>query len=234
MNGFRHGRCWGVIMLFAGLTACVSTPTAPAKKQGDGLKLTYHCGEMPLVVNMADNTARVTVAGEQWTVPRVAAASGARYEAGTGSGHRLFWSRGSDARVMVGEQVLPACVLDRPVTPAAGSDVLATGRDWVVEDINRTGVTDFARLTLSFGADGRLSGEAGCNHYQTRYTRSGLALTTTAIATTRKACPEALMNQEQRMLDVLGNVEAFTVDSTGALILSTGDGRTLTARQSGH
>lgn len=234
MNGFRYGRCGSVIILVAGLTACVSAPPAHKNRQGDGLRLTYHCGETPLVVKLVNDTARVSVDDDQWTVPRVPAASGARYEGGSGAAHRLFWGRGNEARVMVGDQVMPACVLDRPATPAAGSDVLATGRDWVVEDINHMGVTDFARLTLTFGADGRLSGRAGCNHYQTRYTRSGQALTTTAIATTRKTCPEALMNQEQRMLDVLGNVEAFTVGGTGALILSTGDGRTLTARQSGH
>ncbi|MDX1800279.1 MAG: META domain-containing protein [Marinobacter sp.] len=196
--------------------------------------MTYHCGETPMVVNLANETARVTINGEQWTVPQVPAASGARYEAGTGDTHRLFWSRQSEARVVVGDQLLPVCVLDRPATPAAGSDVLAVGEDWVVEDIDQDGVTDFARLTLRFGPDGRLSGQAGCNHYQTRYTRSGLELTTTAIAATRKACAPALMKQEQHMLTVLGDVETFTVDPTGALILSTGDGRTLTARRSGR
>lgn len=220
--------------MVAGLTACASAPPSQNNNQAEGLRLTYHCGETPLVVNLLIDSARVSIDGDQWTVPRVAAASGARYEAGSGNNRRLFWSRESEARVVVGEQVLPVCVLDRPATPAAGSDVLATGEDWQVEDIDHAGVADFARLTLRFGADGRLSGQAGCNHFQTRYTRSGLALTTTAIATTRKACPEALMKQEQRMLDVLGNVKRFTVDTTGALILFTGDGRTLTARQPGH
>lgn len=48
---------------------------------------------------------------------------------------------------------------------------------------------------------------------------------------TSMACPEALMNQEHRLLDLLPAVKGYSVDDTGALILSTSDGKTITARR---
>jgi len=51
------------------------------------------------------------------------------------------------------------------------------------------------------------------------------------MATTRKLCAPSLMAQEDRFLDVLRNVSRFEISPDGALILHTGDGRTITARR---
>jgi len=45
------------------------------------------------------------------------------------------------------------------------------------------------------------------------------------------ACAPALMRQEDLFLDVLRNLQRFTLSPDGALILHTGDGRTITARR---
>jgi heat shock protein HslJ len=45
------------------------------------------------------------------------------------------------------------------------------------------------------------------------------------------ACPPALMQQEARFLEVLRNVRRFDVSANGALVLQTGDRRTITARR---
>jgi heat shock protein HslJ len=45
------------------------------------------------------------------------------------------------------------------------------------------------------------------------------------------ACPPALMRQEALFLDVLQNVRRFDLSPDGALILETGDQRTITARR---
>jgi heat shock protein HslJ len=109
---------------------------------------------------------------------------------------------------------------------------LLQGAEWVVEDINGTGVIDGSRVTLNFSADRRISGRASCNTYTGAYTLTGETLTISKTGVTRMACAPALMRQEDLFLDVLKNVRGFAVGADGALILRAGDGRTVTARRS--
>lgn len=108
---------------------------------------------------------------------------------------------------------------------------LLQGREWVVEDINRTGVIDRSRTTLSFGADGYLVGMGTCNTYIARYSLSGEGLAITRPASSAKACPPALTKQEDLFFDVLARAQRFEVDPEGALILRASDGRSITARR---
>lgn len=48
---------------------------------------------------------------------------------------------------------------------------------------------------------------------------------------TMMICPPALMEQEARLIETLSAVSSFEVNDTGALILSTEAGVTLTARR---
>jgi heat shock protein HslJ/uncharacterized lipoprotein YbaY len=108
---------------------------------------------------------------------------------------------------------------------------LLQGPEWVVEDIGGGGIIDRSRVTLNFGADGRLWGRASCNTYQGEYTLTGESLTLALSATTMMACVPALMDQERKVLDLLARVRAFELDPTGALILKADDGQTLLARR---
>ena len=45
------------------------------------------------------------------------------------------------------------------------------------------------------------------------------------------ACPEALMNQEVKLLKVLTQVQSHHIDRTGALVLTSADGTTTVARR---
>ena len=69
-------------------------------------------------------------------------------------------------------------------------------------------------ITAIFGADGTLSGSAGCNNYSTTYT----VVTTTmkispAIAATRMMCPEPVMQQEAAYLAALPTVATYRIES---------------------
>lgn len=108
---------------------------------------------------------------------------------------------------------------------------LLQGPEWVVEDIGGGGIIDRSRVTLNFGADGRLWGRASCNTYQGDYSLTGESLTLAPSATTMMACAPALMDQERKVLDLLARIRTFEVDPTGALILKADDGRTLLARR---
>lgn len=105
------------------------------------------------------------------------------------------------------------------------------GAEWKIENLDGGGVIDNSHATLLFLRDGRLAGSATCNRIIGSYKSSGENLTIEPAGTTRVACPEALMNQERKLLDLLPKITQFRVDGSGALVLSTADGRTVVARR---
>ena len=67
-------------------------------------------------------------------------------------------------------------------------------------------------MTAAFGADGSLSGFAGCNTYTASYeTAGGDAIAITDVATTRKACADDAMEVEQQFVAALGNATTYTL-----------------------
>jgi heat shock protein HslJ len=107
---------------------------------------------------------------------------------------------------------------------------LLTGAEWVVEDIDNQGSPDGASITLAFLPDGRVAGSGGCNRYNASFTLTGDGLGFGPAASTMMACPEALMNVEQRFHATLAAVERFEIDDTGALVLIAPAGRILARR----
>jgi heat shock protein HslJ len=69
-------------------------------------------------------------------------------------------------------------------------------------------------ITAIFGADGVLSGSAGCNNYSTTYQVVTRTLKISpAIATTRMMCPEPVMQQESAYLAALPTVTTYRIES---------------------
>lgn len=85
--------------------------------------------------------------------------------------------------------------------------------------------------SLLFMADGKLAGNATCNRIVGSYSSQGAELKIEPLGTTMMACPEALMNQEQKLLGLLAKVKSYAIDDTGALALTTSDGNTILARR---
>ncbi|MEZ5897454.1 MAG: META domain-containing protein [Parvularculaceae bacterium] len=108
---------------------------------------------------------------------------------------------------------------------------LLTGDEWLVEDIGGRGVVDIARTTMQFGEDGRLTGGGACNRYGAPYTITGEGLSFGRAISTRKACPPAIMDQENKFFDALAAIDRFEIDETGALLLYGGGERLLLARR---
>jgi heat shock protein HslJ len=82
-------------------------------------------------------------------------------------------------------------------------------------------------ITATFGSDGSLTGNAGVNRYTTTYTTSGDTMTIdAAIATTKMAGPEELMQQEAAYLAALPQTATYAIegdelwlrDATGAAL----------------
>jgi heat shock protein HslJ len=133
------------------------------------------------------------------------------------------------AKLAVGSLALFLCAcVSGPEAPdlagAMSSAELLTDREWVVEDLAGGGIIDRSRVTLNFDPEGRVSGRASCNRYTAGYEVRGERLGFTPAAATKMACAEALMNQERDFFRILGAVDRFRIDETGALILEGAEG----------
>ena len=104
-----------------------------------------------------------------------------------------------------------------PVPPSAGPEqtpeeeprmqgTSLVGTEWWVEDIEGTGVIDNSHTTITFPEPGRVAGDGGCNRYMGSYEGEGDRLKFGPLASTRMACPEALMNQDDRFHQALARV----------------------------
>jgi heat shock protein HslJ len=99
---------------------------------------------------------------------------------------------------------------------------------WVALSINngKQGVVNAqedAKITAEFKKDGTLSGSSGCNTYHTTYKTDGDKITIQPAATTRMACSQPIMDQEQQYLNALTKSATFEMGK-GTLELRDGDG----------
>jgi heat shock protein HslJ/membrane-bound inhibitor of C-type lysozyme len=108
---------------------------------------------------------------------------------------------------------------------------LLTGPEWRVQSIAGAPPAEGSRVSLRFGADGSLSGTAGCNRFTSRWQLSGEGLTVSPPAATRMACPALLMAQEGRVVSLLGGVQGFDIAADGSLLLRTASGQNIVARR---
>lgn len=91
------------------------------------------------------------------------------------------------------------------------------GKEWLLEDLQGAGVIDNVQSTLTFGAEGRLSGFGGCNRYSGNYRLTGTQLNIGTLVATRRGCAPALLNQEAKFLTALE--KATRIARKGAFLL---------------
>lgn len=125
--------------------------------------------------------------------------------------------------VVAGGQTLTGCGGE----PAS----LLQGGEWAVVAMDGKPLVAGSKATLTFAPDGSLSGHSSCNRFMSGYTLSGEGLTIASAAGTRMMCESPLMQQEQAFLAALSDTQGFSIAPDGALLLRTGDGRTIEARR---
>ncbi len=114
---------------------------------------------------------------------------------------------------------------------ASAAPASLVGPEWAVVEIAQEPVVANSTVTITFGADGRVSGNSTCNGFSASYTNIGDSLRLGPTLGTLRACEDpAMMAQETRFLGLLAEVRAFSVTDSG-LVLRTADGRTITARR---
>lgn len=109
---------------------------------------------------------------------------------------------------------------------------LLRGPEWVVEDIDGSGIIDSSRVTISFLEHNRVAGHASCNQFSGGWKLTGEGLMFTRMVSTKKACAPALMDQESRFLSLLEDIRRFDIGRHGELLLITSDGGTIRAFRS--
>ncbi|WOT05713.1 META domain-containing protein [Shewanella youngdeokensis] len=103
---------------------------------------------------------------------------------------------------------------------------LAIEGTWHIEVANGQAVIDYSPAKLTFEAEGQLSGNNSCNNFFGRYALSGNSLQLQPAGYTRKACVEALMAQEQQVMQTMHNVTQAAL-TKGKLLLQDVDDKTL-------
>lgn len=120
---------------------------------------------------------------------------------------------------------------DQKLNGCGGEPATLLHGEWMVASIAGQPVIADSKVTLTFDAEGRVSGNSSCNRFTAGYSLTGEGLSITQPAGTMMACaPATLMEQEATFLILLPQVTKFSIDG-GQLTLTAGDGRTITARR---
>ena len=99
------------------------------------------------------------------------------------------------------------------------------GTQWVLDQrASALGVVSTSVVvTARFAADGRLSGNGGCNQYNASYTTVRTSLTIDGpIASSLMSCGSAVDRVEQAYLARLPRAEAYAIDGAVLTIVTTG------------
>jgi heat shock protein HslJ len=134
------------------------------------------------------------------------------------------------------EPVEPTVPAEPPAVPAqpSGEEAGQQGRLSLADLAGEWQLTHFGRgeavgegidITLAFDGD-RISGGSGCNRYSGGVAAGeapGTLSVDQPLASTRMACPDPLMEAEQRYLQALASVRTFSFVA-GKLVLTWSDG----------
>jgi heat shock protein HslJ/serine/threonine protein kinase len=115
----------------------------------------------------------------------------------------------------------PTYTVTRTATPSSTptTPLSLTDGTWLMTAYNNgkqavvSGVAD-TEVTAVFGADGTLSGSAGCNRYNAPYTMDGNKITIGAPTTTRMMCPQPIMEQEAQYLAAIQLAATYNVQGS--------------------
>jgi heat shock protein HslJ len=91
--------------------------------------------------------------------------------------------------------------------PAQVTSEQLIGTEWQLADLGGGGVVADVQTTLFFPEEGRIGGGGGCNQYFGEYRLDAEGFHVQGVGATRMACPETVMDQEDRFLKALEGAE---------------------------
>jgi heat shock protein HslJ len=126
---------------------------------------------------------------------------------------------------------LSACAAPATATPGSSANTLA-GTNWKLASygpaLNPTPAAAGVETNLSFGNDGKLSGNFGCNSFGGDYTVKDDTIIVGSIITTLMACDGPGTTQETAAFQVLKDNVKFKLDGSTLTITSLDGGNVLT------
>ncbi|MEM8632449.1 MAG: META domain-containing protein [Pseudomonadota bacterium] len=96
---------------------------------------------------------------------------------------------------------------------------LLTATAWRVTAIGGAALPQGVEPNFEFTADMRISGSSGCNRFSGPLEMTGESLTVGNAISTRRACPEPLMQSETAFFKALSAVTKFDISEDGNLLL---------------
>ncbi|WP_329039381.1 META domain-containing protein [Streptomyces sp. NBC_00178] len=232
----------GVHWNVSSLTVGGKKRTAPAGAHveiGPGGKATGSLGCNRFTADVRVDGSAVTV-GQGTTTEMACADDVQEFEDAMGRAFRgtleaAVTGRG-DARTLTLTTAQGDSIALRSEPPAA-----LTGTAWKVSGLHTGGVAsslpegtkDEARLT--FGEDGTVEGNLGCNSFHGKAAVSGSTITFGPLASTRKMCPGGAMELERALLGAMKGETTYTIaHRTLSLTAKGGEGLDATAPPAGH
>ena len=101
--------------------------------------------------------------------------------------------------------------------------------NWSIIEIRGVEVLKNTMPSLLFNPQGSLSATAGCNRMSGSFEIDSEELTIGQIAATRMMCPEPLMTQEAKLIEVLEITRQFIVEEDKLTLLDAEDTQLLVA-----
>lgn len=116
-------------------------------------------------------------------------------------------------------------------TTGSGGSVVLEGTTWRIVEMDGERVrapenVDLAPHFRILSAEGRVHGATGCNRFSGPYRADGTSVTFGQLAATRMACLDPqLQAQEQRILEILREADAYVIQDEWLWILAGGTHR---------
>jgi len=119
--------------------------------------------------------------------------------------------------ILAAAAALLLCSFTQPAGP-----VLA-GSEWRPTELDGEPFATAAEMFVTFGGNGELRGNGGCNGFFGSYETNGTALAIGALGATKMMCEAEVMAGEDALLGILARTTAYERDGT-TLVLRDGDG----------
>ena len=125
--------------------------------------------------------------------------------------------------------LLASCASHPP--SAAPSGVAASapllGTSWRLVDLSGTAALGDVNATLAFPEADRLAGSGSCNRFFGSVKLTGDAMEIAGVGSTKMACPEPIMGQEQRYLEALQGATRYAIEGNTLSIWVKGSDKPL-------
>jgi heat shock protein HslJ len=123
-------------------------------------------------------------------------------------------------RILVSVAIALGAILVVACSGPPGNTAALPGTAWTVTTIGGATTIADGPPTMSFGADGVVSGTTGCNTYTGSYKLDGSSITIGPLAMTLMLCQGAAGAQETAFSAAFQKASAWTIGTDGTLTLT--------------